>query len=75
MRSWIIVVPIVSGIVWPAGNALAAMTMQEKENVQSLVWILEVVVLIVILVVAWFVWRISKRAAEHKKSKPGNSRD
>jgi len=73
MKSWIIVLLTVSGIILLVGNAQALLTMQEKEHVQSIVWVLEIVVFVTVMAIAWFVWRISKRAKEKKKSKLGNS--
>jgi len=73
MRGWIIVLLTVSGIMLLAGNAQAQLTMEEKEHVQSIVWGLEIVVFVTVMAIAWFVWRISKRAKESKKSKLGNS--
>lgn len=69
MRSWIIVLLAVSGIMLLAGNAQAQMNMEEKEHVQSIVWALEIVVFGTAMAIAWFVWRISKKAKEDKKSR------
>jgi heme/copper-type cytochrome/quinol oxidase subunit 2 len=38
-----------------------------RENVQTVVWVIEIVTLITTVAVAWFVWRISK-GAQQKKS-------
>jgi len=40
-----------------------------KENVQTLVWVLEAVTFATAFGIAWFVWRVSKRASKNKKSK------
>jgi len=40
-----------------------------KENVQSIVWLLEFVTFATTMVIAWFVWRISTRASKNKKQK------
>jgi heme/copper-type cytochrome/quinol oxidase subunit 2 len=37
-----------------------------RENVQTIVWVIEIVTLITTALVAWFVWRISKRATKKK---------
>jgi len=44
-----------------------------QDNVQTMVGVLEVVTFATAMAIAWFVWRISKRDSENKKSKPGNS--
>ncbi len=46
-----------------------------KDNVQTIVGVLEVVTFVTAMAIAWFVWRISKRDSENKKSKRGNSSD
>jgi uncharacterized membrane-anchored protein YhcB (DUF1043 family) len=40
-----------------------------KENVQTIVWVLEAVTFATTIVIAWVIWRVSKRDSENKKSK------
>lgn len=46
-----------------------------KENVQMISWGIEFVTFVTATLVVWFIWRISKRASDHRKSmqeKTGN---
>jgi heme/copper-type cytochrome/quinol oxidase subunit 2 len=52
-----------------ADNAHAAKTMAEKEQAQTIVWIVEAASFITIIAVGWFVWRLSTRAANNRKPK------
>lgn len=56
-----------------ANNADAVMAMQEREHVQTIVWVMEAVTFVTIVAIFWFVWRISKRAKENIKSKQERS--
>jgi hypothetical protein len=38
-----------------------------KEDIQTIVWIGEAATFITTAAIAWFVWRISKRASREKK--------
>lgn len=63
--SWII-------LTWMSllvSNAEAVMSMQEKEHVQTFVWILEAVTFVTIVAIFWFVWRLSKRERKNRESK------
>jgi len=40
-----------------------------KENVQTIVWVLEFVTFVTAFLIAWYVWRFSKRASEKNKAK------
>ena len=55
-----------------ASNAQALINMPEREHVQTFVWVLEAVTFVTVVAIFWFVWRISKRAKENKKSKQGD---
>ncbi len=50
-------------------NAEAVMSMQEKEHVQTFVWILEAAAFVTIVAIFWFVWRLSKREQKNRRSK------
>ncbi len=45
----------------------------EMENVQAIAWSIEIVTFIVAALIAWGVWKISKRAIRKKQSKQNNS--
>jgi nitric oxide reductase large subunit len=51
-----------------ANNAYATKSMAEKEQTQTIVWIVEAASFIVIIAVSLFVWRISTRATNKRKS-------
>ena len=40
-----------------------------KEHLQAIVWVLSIATLATAFAIAWFVWRVSKRDSENKKSK------
>ena len=65
----IFVLSAVSGAVWLAGNAVAAMGMPEKETVQAIAWLVEIVDFITAVAIAWFVLRLVKRDGKNIKSK------
>jgi heme/copper-type cytochrome/quinol oxidase subunit 2 len=44
-----------------------------KEHLQTIVWVIGSVTLVVSMGIAWFVWRISKRDSNNKKSGKKNS--
>ena len=50
-------------------NAQALIAMPEREHVQTIVWIVEAATFVTIAAAFWFVWRISKRAKENRKSR------
>lgn len=52
-----------------ANNALAVVAMPEREHVQTIVWIVEAATFVTIAAVFWFVWRISMRAKENRKTR------
>jgi hypothetical protein len=59
----------VSGIALLASNANAEVSMSERENVQTIVRVVEFVSFVTAIAMAWYVWRISKRAIKNKKSR------
>jgi hypothetical protein len=69
----ILVLFAVGGAVWLAGNAMAAMDMSEKETVQAIAWIVEIVAFITAVAIAWFVLRLVKRDGKDIKSERDDS--
>ena len=69
----IFVLLVVSGTALLAGNAHAQINMPEREHVQKIVWIVEFATFVTAVVIAVFVWRISKRDSKNKKSKQDDS--
>jgi hypothetical protein len=59
----------VSGIALLVCNANAEVSMSERENVQTIVRVIEFVTFVTAIAIAWYVWIISKRAIKNKKSK------
>ena len=45
----------------------------EMENVQAIAWTIEIATFIVAVLIAWFVWKISKKAVREKRSKAENN--
>jgi heme/copper-type cytochrome/quinol oxidase subunit 2 len=60
---------VLSSLAVLANNAQAVIAMPEREHVQTIVWIIEAVTFVTIAAVFWFVWRISMRAKENRKSR------
>jgi heme/copper-type cytochrome/quinol oxidase subunit 2 len=69
MSGLIFVLLAVSGMALLVGNAKAELNMQQRENVQTIVWVFEFVTFITAMAIVWFVWRMIKRDSENKKSK------
>lgn len=57
-----------------AGNAQAQINMPEREHVQTLVRIVESVTFITVVLIAGFVWRVSKRDSRNRKSKQDDNK-
>lgn len=55
-----------SGTALLASTAQAQLDMPERENVQTIVWIVESVTFFTVIAVALLVWRISTRARKNK---------
>jgi threonine/homoserine/homoserine lactone efflux protein len=73
MSSLIYVLLAVSGMALLVGNAKAELNMQQRENVQTIVWVFEFVTFLTAMAIVWFVWRMIKQDSENKKSKQNNS--
>jgi hypothetical protein len=54
-------------------NVEAKVSMPEREHVQAVVWFGEFISFATAVVIAVFVWRISKRDSKNKKSKLDDS--
>jgi heme/copper-type cytochrome/quinol oxidase subunit 2 len=72
MSGLIFVLLAVSGTALLVGNAKAEISMPERENVQTIVRVVEFVTFVTAMAIAWFVWRISKRASKNKNLKQDN---
>ena len=72
-RGLIFVLYAVGGIALLAVNAEAQINIVEREQVQSIVWVIEFITIVIFIAIAWLVWRISKRDYKNKKSKQDNS--
>ena len=63
---------ILASLAVLANNAHAVIAMPEREHVQTIVWVVEAVTFVTIAAIFGFVWRISKRAKENRKSSQEN---
>jgi heme/copper-type cytochrome/quinol oxidase subunit 2 len=68
MSGLIYVLVAVSGMALLVGTAKAEINMTERENVQTIVWVIEFVTFVTVMTIVWFVWRMIKRDSEKKKS-------
>jgi integral membrane sensor domain MASE1 len=73
MSGLIFVLLAVSVMALLVGNVKAEINMQERENVQTIVWVFEFVTFVTAMAIVWFVLRMIKRDSENKKSKQNNS--
>jgi heme/copper-type cytochrome/quinol oxidase subunit 2 len=73
MSGLIFVLLAVSGMALLVGNAKAELNMQQRENVQTIVWVFEFVTFVTAMAIVWFVWRMIKRDSKNKKSNQDNS--
>ena len=73
MSGLIFVLLAVGGMALLVGNVKAEINMQERENVQTIVWVFEFVTFVTAMAIVWFVWRMIKRDSENKKSGQDNS--
>ena len=58
----------VGAMLLPECNARAQLDMPERESVQTVVWIVELTAFLLVLGIVWFVWRISRKESEKRKS-------
>lgn len=64
-----------AGIALPVENAMAALTMHQRESVQDISWSIEILAFLAALVIAVFVWRLGKRDLKKRNSRDENRRD
>ena len=72
MKTFILVLVAAGGMTVLAGNANAVLTMPEREDVQAIAWSVEFLAFLAALVIAWFVWRLSKRDLKNRNQKRHN---
>ncbi|MEO9040322.1 MAG: hypothetical protein ABI265_09870 [Gallionella sp.] len=63
------------GMVFPVENALAGLTMTQRETVQDISWSIEILAILIALGIAWFVWRLGKRDIKNKNSKRNDPKE
>jgi len=63
------------GMVLPVENAMAALTMNQRESVQDISWSIEILAFLAALVIAVFVWRLGKRDLKKRNRRNENRRD
>lgn len=63
------------GMVLPVENAMAALTMNQRESVQDISWSIEILAFLAALVIAVFVWRLGKRDLKKRNLRNENRRD
>ena len=73
MRGVISVLLGVGAMALLVGNANATVPMQEREHVQMIVRLVEFSTFVTAVIIAVFVWRVSKRSSKNKKSKRDDS--
>jgi heme/copper-type cytochrome/quinol oxidase subunit 2 len=66
MSGLIFVLLAVGGMALLVGNVKAEINMQERENVQTIVWVFEFVTFVTAMAIVWFVLRMIKRDSEKK---------
>jgi membrane protein implicated in regulation of membrane protease activity len=57
------------GMALLSGNAEANVSLPAREDVQAISWTIELVTFLAAMAIAWFIWRMSKRDSQNKKSK------
>ena len=60
---------VVGGMVLSAGDVQAQLNMPEREGVQTVVWVVELVTFLAILGIVLFIWRISKKDSANRNSR------
>jgi heme/copper-type cytochrome/quinol oxidase subunit 2 len=76
MSGLIFVLLAVGGMALLVGNVKAEINMQERENVQTIVWVFEFVTFVTAMAIVWFVLRMIKRDSEKKsRSRTIHKRD
>jgi hypothetical protein len=75
MTKYIFALLAAGGMVLPVGNAMAELSLQQRETVQDISWSVEILAFLAALAIAWFVWRISKRDIKKRKNSSENRHD
>lgn len=65
----------VAGMILPFENAMAALTMHQRESVQDISWSIEILAFLAALVIAVIVWRLGKRDLKNRNRRNENRRD
>ncbi len=73
MTKSIVVLFAAVGMVFPVENAIASLTMTQRETVQDISWSIEILAILIALAIAWFVWRLGKRDIKNRNSKRNDS--
>ena len=60
---------VVSAMILLVCDAQAQLNMPEKEEVQAVAWAIELVAFLIIMGIVLFIWRISKKESENRRSK------
>ena len=67
-RGIVALTTLIGAMAISVNNAYAQLGLIEKEQTQTIVWIVEAVTFITTIAIVGFVWRISKRDVKNKKS-------
>jgi hypothetical protein len=73
MTKYIFVLLAAGGMLLPVGNATAELSLQQRETVQDISWSVEILAFVAALVIALFIWRISKRDIKKRNSERDDS--
>ncbi|MDX8399495.1 MAG: hypothetical protein R8K20_04530 [Gallionellaceae bacterium] len=69
IRNFISVLFGMGGLLFLVSDASAQLAMQERENVQTIVRVVEFTTFITLLAVGLFVWRLSKRESKKRRDR------
>lgn len=75
MTKNIVALLAVAGMILPFENAMAALTMHQRESVQDISWSIEILAFLAALVIAVIVWRLGKRDLKNRNRRNENRRD
>ncbi len=67
------VLAVICAMILLVCNAQAQLNMPEKEDVQAVAWAIELVAFLIIMGIVLFIWRISKKESENRRSKRDNT--
>jgi hypothetical protein len=60
---------VAGGMVLLTGEVQAQLSLPEKEGVQTIVWVVELVTFLAILGIVLFIWRLSRKDSERRKTR------